>query len=129
MDFPRTLKYTKSHEWARREDNKLVVGITAYAQKELQDVVFVELPAVGQEVQQGRACAVVESVKAAFDIYAPVSGKISAVNTALAGNPGLINDAPYGEGWFYEIEFTNVDEVEALMDSEKYENLIYEGAS
>ncbi len=129
MDFPRNLKYTKSHEWARREDTKVVVGITEYAQKELSDVVFVELPSVGQEVKQGRACAVVESVKAAFDIYAPVSGKVAGVNQKLEANPALINTNPYGEGWFFEIEPSNWDEFSRLLDSEKYESLIHEAAS
>src|SRR5438309_1282994 len=129
MDFPRNLRYAKTHEWARREDSKkIVVGITEYAQKELSDVVFVELPQIGQEVKQGRACAVVESVKAAFDIYAPVSGKITAVNEHLSSNPALINTDSYGEGWFFEIEPTGSD-FDTLLDSEKYENHIHEAAS
>lgn len=129
MDFPRNLKYTKSHEWARRDGHKVTVGITEYAQKELSDVVYVELPATGQEVKKGRSCAVVESVKAAFDIYAPVTGKVTNVNSDLATNPALINTSPYLEGWFFEMELANEEEFLNLLDAEKYEGLIHESAS
>ena len=129
MDFPRDLRYSKTHEWARRGDKKIIVGITEYAQKELSDVVFVELPQVGREVKQAKPCAVVESVKAAFDIYAPVSGKVTAVNRELEPHPALINTDPYGAGWFFEIAPSNVEEFLELMDAEKYESAIHEGAS
>lgn len=127
MEFPRNLKYTKSHEWARKEENKVTVGITEYAQKELSDVVFVELPAIGREVKQGQPCAVVESVKAAFDIYAPVSGTVSAVNKDLEGNPALINDDAYGLGWFFQVDLADAEEMNNLMDSDKYQTVVYEG--
>ncbi len=129
MSYPRNLKYSKTHEWTRQEGKKVVVGITEYAQKELSDVVFVELPKIGQEVKKDRACAVVESVKAAFDIYAPISGKIVGVNRELETNPSLINAAPYEAGWFFEIEPSDSSELSGLFDSEKYESLIHEGAS
>lgn len=129
FSFPRDLKYTKTHEWARREGNKIVVGITEYAQKELSDVVFVELPKVGQDVKKGRPCAVVESVKAAFDIYSPVSGRVAAVNTELETNPSLINTSPYTDGWFFEVESSDAPEWSDLLDAEKYEGLIHENAS
>jgi len=129
LSYPRNLKYSKTHEWARKEDKKVVVGITEYAQKELSDVVFVELPPVGQEVKKGRACAVVESVKAAFDIYAPISGKVVEINRQLETNPALINTSPYREGWFFAIEPSNLAELSELFDSEKYEGLLHESAN
>jgi glycine cleavage system H protein len=129
FSYPTNLRYTKSHEWARREETKTVVGITEYAQKELSDVVFVELPVIGKEVVKGKPCAVVESVKAAFDIYAPVSGKVIGVNHNIEANPSLINMSPYGDGWFFEIEPSSLREWEELMDAEKYGNLIHENAS
>ncbi len=128
MKFPQELKYTKSHEWAKQNGTKIIVGITEYAQKELSDVVFVELPKVGQDVKQGVACCVVESVKAAFDIYAPVSGKIVEVNKKLEGEPGLINKEPYGEGWFFAITPNNLNELNGLMSSSQYEDLLSQGA-
>lgn len=129
MDFPRTLKYTKTHEWVKREEDRVTVGITEYAQKELSDVVFVELPSIGQEVKKGKPCAVVESVKAAFDIYAPVTGKVIGINKHLSPNPALINTSPYGEGWFFQIEPLDWKEFTELMDNEKYESLIHEAAN
>mgnify|MGYP001581271321 CR=1 FL=1 len=129
MDFPRNLKYAKTHEWARREESKVVVGISEYAQKELADVVFVELPRLKTQVKQGQACAVVESVKAAFDIYAPVSGEIIGVNRKLATDPSLINRNPYGEGWFFEIRTSDASEMDRLLDAETYGATVHEGAS
>ena len=128
MNFPSALKYTKSHEWARQDGAKVVVGITEYAQHELSDVVYVELPKIGQEVKQGVACCIVESVKAAFDIYAPVSGKIVEINKKLEGEPGLINKDSYGEGWFFAITPTNLSELNNLMPSTSYETLLAQGA-
>lgn len=126
MDFPRDLRYTKTHEWVRLVERRCIVGITEYAQRELSDVVYVELPRLDTPVKQGRPCAVVESVKVAFDIYAPVSGKIIAVNKNLETQPALINIDPYGGGWFFEILPSNLEEFESLLDSEKYENLIHQ---
>lgn len=121
MSFPKQLRYTQSHEWARREGEKIIVGITDYAQKEISDVVFVELPKTGQTVQAGKMAAVIESVKAAFDIYAPVSGKVIAVNTQLESDPGKVNQDCYGEGWLFEIEPTDASEWESLLSAEAYE--------
>lgn len=120
MEIPKTLRYTQSHEWARQEADDLVVGITAHAQEELRDVVFVELPEVGRKVQQGEAVAVVESVKAAFDIYAPVAGTVSRVNEDLMGNPALVNDDCYGSGWMYAIKPDEAKAVDHLMDASAY---------
>ena len=103
MNLPSDLRYTKTHEWVRKSGDKWVVGISDYAQHEISDVVFVELPHLGQKVEQGKAVSVVESVKAAFDIYAPVSGTIKAINTSLESDPGIVNQDPYGKGWFFEI--------------------------
>ncbi len=115
------LKYAKSHEWVRVAGGIATVGITDHAQHELTDVVFVELPAVGRKVKAGEACAVVESVKTASDIYSPVSGEVSAVNKGVVDNPALVNTAPYGEGWFYQIKLANPDELKALLTPEQYQ--------
>lgn len=128
MNFPQELKYTKTHEWARQSGTKIIVGITEYAQKELSDVVYVELPKMGQEVKQAMACCVVESVKAAFDIYAPVTGRVVEVNKKLESDPGLINRDPYGEGWFFAITPSNLNELENLMPSANYEEMLTQGA-
>ena len=120
MRIPPELSYTKTHEWARREGNDAVVGITAHAQEELHDVVFVELPKVGKTVAQGEPAAVIESVKAAFDIYAPVSGTISRVNEAAAKTPQLINQDCYGQGWLFAIAPSKASEFSALLSAEAY---------
>ena len=124
MSYPNNLKYTKTHEWIRQGDNKIVVGITEHAQKELSDIVFVELPKTGQSVEQAKACAVVESVKAASDVYAPISGNVISINSKLENDPSLVNKDPYGEGWFFEIEPSKPEELNALLDSTAYENVI-----
>ena len=121
MQFPKELRYTSTHEWAKRDGHRVIVGISEYAQHEISDVVYVELPKVNQEVTQGKAVAVVESVKAAFDIYAPVSGKIVKANTALESHPELVNKDPYGQGWFFEIEMSHPANWEALHDAEQYQ--------
>lgn len=100
------------------------VGITDHAQHELTDVVFVELPAVGRQLKAGETCAVVESVKTASDIYSPVSGQVTAVNPALADNPGLVNTQPYGDGWFYKVRLANAAETADLLSAEAYLQLI-----
>ncbi|OGW80741.1 MAG: glycine cleavage system protein H [Omnitrophica bacterium GWA2_52_8] len=120
MNFPKELRYTKSHEWAKLSGNKVLVGITDYAQKEISDVVFVDLPKPGQAVVRGKPAAVVESVKAAFDIYAPVSGKVTQKNSALESTPELVNQDCYGKGWFFEIELSSCGEWDELMTSEQY---------
>src|SRR6267143_5034325 len=101
--IPADLKYAKSHEWVRVTGDTAVIGITDHAQHELTDVVFVELPAAGRHVKAGEACAVVESVKTASDIYSPVSGEIIKANQAVVDQPGLVNSEPYGNGWFFQV--------------------------
>ena len=128
MPVPVELLYTKTHEWARREANEVVVGITSHAQEELRDVVFVELPKVGQTVKQGEAVAVIESVKAAFDIYAPVSGAVARVNDALVKSPQRINEDCYGAGWMFAISPSDSGEVSNLMPSEEYSRHIQANA-
>ena len=119
-NIPSDLKYAKSHEWVRVNGDTATVGITDHAQHELTEVVFVELPAVGRQVKAGEACAVVESVKTASDIYSPVSGQIVEANQAAVDNPALVNSAPYGNGWFYKIKLSNPAELDALLSPEKY---------
>ena len=128
MPVPVELLYTKTHEWARREANEVVVGITSHAQEELRDVVFVEPPKVGQTVKQGEAVAVIESVKAAFDIYAPVSGAVARVNDALVKSPQRINEDCYGAGWMFAISPSDSGEVSNLMPSEEYSRHIQANA-
>ncbi len=117
---PNDLRYAKSHEWVRVNGDVATVGITDHAQHELTDVVFVELPAIGRKLKVGEACAVVESVKTASDIYAPVSGEIVGVNKAVSDNPALVNTAPFGDGWFLQIRLGNAAEVENLLTPEAY---------
>ncbi|MBN9693146.1 MAG: glycine cleavage system protein GcvH [Verrucomicrobia bacterium] len=117
---PSDLRYAKSHEWVRVNGDVATVGITDHAQHELTDVVFVELPAVGRVVKAGEGCSVVESVKTASDIYAPVSGEIVGVNAAVSANPALVNTAPFGDGWFLQIKLSNAAEVENLLTPEAY---------
>lgn len=120
-NVPNDLRYAKSHEWARLADGIAVVGITDHAQHELTDVVFVELPAVGRQVRAGEACAVVESVKTASDIYSPLSGEVIESNPALPGNPGLVNSAPYGDGWFFRLKVSAPAEAERLLSPTDYQ--------
>jgi glycine cleavage system H protein len=120
-NVPENLRYTESHEWVDpADDEALKIGITDHAQGQLGDLVFVELPAVGDEFDQGDACAVVESVKAASDIYAPVAGEVVAVNEALEDDPALVNTDPYGEGWLFAIKPAEEGAVEDLLDAETY---------
>jgi glycine cleavage system H protein len=119
-NIPADLKYAKSHEWVRVSGGVATVGITDHAQQELTDVVFVELPEVGRKAKAGEACAVVESVKTASDIYSPVSGEITEVNKAAVDNPALVNTEPYERGWFYKIKLSNPAEVSSLLSPEQY---------
>jgi len=114
------LRFTKDHEWVRMDGDAATIGITDHAQNALGDVVFVDLPEVGRVVAAGEACAVVESVKAASDVYAPIAGKVVEVNAALTENPGLINSEPTGEGWFFRIAPTDSAAVAALLDEAAY---------
>ncbi len=124
-DTPNELKYAKSHEWARALPNDIIeVGISDYAQESLGDVVYVELPDIGDSVTAGEECCAVESVKAASDIYAPVSGEIVEVNSSLDDEPELLNQSPYGDGWMFRIKASALEDLDALMDADAYENQI-----
>jgi len=114
------VKYSEEHEWIRVEGDTGTIGITQYAQEELGDVVFVEVPAAGRKVAKGEAIAVVESVKAASDIYAPVSGEVVESNAALADSPGDVNTEPMGKGWFFKIKLSNKADLDGLMDEAAY---------
>lgn len=114
-------RYTKDHEYIRVEGDTAVVGITDYAQQQLGDVVFVELPAPGKSVAKGDEAAVVESVKAASEVYAPVSGEIVAVNDALEANPGTVNEDPHGKGWFVKLKLADAAELDGLMSEAEYQ--------
>lgn len=126
-NIPANLKYASSHEWLRAEgDGVYTVGITEHAQDLLGDMVFVELPEVGDTVAQGEDCAVAESVKAASDIYAPVAGEVVAVNEALADAPELVNSSPYEDGWLFKIKIADEAELGALLDAAGYQGVIEE---
>lgn len=121
MNIPSNLKYTKNDEWIKVEGNTGTIGITDHAQEQLSDIVFVEIVvSEGDSVSQGDSCATVESVKAAADVYMPVSGNVIAVNEALGDTPEKINSDPYGEAWFVKVELSNPDELEGLMDAAAY---------
>ena len=126
MEFPEDLKYSKEHEWVLVEGNVATIGITDYAQEHLGDIVFVELPAVGDKITKDEAFGVVESVKAVSDIYAPVSGKVLEVNDDLPDSPEMLNEDPYGDGWIVKIQMTDPTDLEDLMDSEAYEAFVAE---
>jgi glycine cleavage system H protein len=113
-------RYTKDHEWVRLEGDTATVGVTEHAQEALGDIVFVELPEPGRAVEQGEACAVVESVKAASDVYAPLAGRVAQVNEAIVSDPALVNQGAEGEGWFFRLEATEAAEFESLMDEGEY---------
>ena len=117
-------KYTTSHEWVRLEGDVATVGITDHAQTALGDVVFVELPEVGREVGANEACAVVESVKAASDVYAPLAGRVVEANECLSEDPGLVNRDPTGEGWFYKLEVADAAALDELMDEAGYQRFV-----
>lgn len=124
MNIPNNLKYTETHEWVQIEGATATVGITDHAQAELTDVVFVDLPAVGKKVNRREPAAVVESVKAASDIYAPISGEVIENNSQASEQPALVNTAPYSEGWLFKLKITNPAELESLLTPETYKNLI-----
>ena len=120
-ELPVELKYASSHEWARLDsDGTVVIGITEHAQEALGDVVYVELPEVGTEVDAGAEIAVIESVKAASDIYSPVTGEVIEVNPALEDEPETVNHSPYADGWFFRIKVSNPSELDDMMDAERY---------
>ncbi len=119
-NIPEDLKYAETHEWLRVEGENATVGISDHAQAELTDIVYVELPAVGAQAEAGKAIAVVESVKAASDIYSPVSGTVTEVNPELAANPALVNTDPYGEGWLFKLKVANASDITALKTPAAY---------
>lgn len=127
MQFPADLKYSKEHEWVRIEGKRAVVGITDFAQSQLGDIVFVELPAVGAMITAGKRFSVVESVKAVSDIFAPLNGRIVEINEALNDAPEKVNQDPYGEGWIAVVEMTGGTEDGGLMDSEAYAAQVAKG--
>lgn len=119
-NVPGDLKYAKSHEWVRVEGDVATIGITDHAQQELTDIVFCEVPAKGRALKAGDAAAVVESVKTASDIYAPVSGEVVEANAALADNPALVNQDPFGAGWFFKVKLSAPSDLDSLMNAEAY---------
>jgi glycine cleavage system H protein len=123
MDL-KEFKFTKEHEWVKVEGDVVVIGISDYAQKELGDVVYVELPSVGDEFEKGDACANIESVKAVSDIYAPLSGEVVEANEGLEDKPELVNQAPHSDGWIFKLKMSDEAELEELMDSDKYEEYL-----
>ena len=129
MEFPDDLKYTKEHEWARIDGTRVVVGITDFAQEELGDVVFVELPPIDTTVEAESSFGVVESVKAVSDLYSPVSGTIVDVNSVLEDQPELVNDSPYGNGWMIVIEASNPAELDGLLSAADYQTYIQQESS
>jgi len=124
MEFPEDLKYSKEHEWVLVEGNVATVGITDYAQEQLGDIVFVELPAVGDKVSKEDAFCVVESVKAVSDVYAPVSGQVLEINDDLPDSPEMLNEDPYGDGWMVKIEMNDLDDLKDLMNAAEYEEYV-----
>ena len=119
--IPDNLKYNESHEWVKPEDDIATIGITDYAQSEIQDIVYVELPEIGTELTQKTEFGVIESVKAAFDLYAPVSGEVIDVNESLLDAPEQVNESPYDDGWFLKIKMTNPSELDELLDADRYQ--------
>jgi glycine cleavage system H protein len=117
-------QYAETHEWVYVEGDKATVGISEHAQSMLGEVVYVELPDIGDEFAEGEDICVVESVKAASDIYTPVSGEVIAINDQLEENPGLVNESPYERGWLYQVKLTNTEEIQNLMDAESYQNIL-----
>jgi glycine cleavage system H protein len=124
MEFPEELKYTKTHEWVKIGDNIATCGITDYAQSELSDIIYVDLRPVGTEVKRGKPFGSIEAVKAVSDLYAPVSGKIIEINTALSDSPELINESPYEKGWMVKIEVSAPEELNMFLSALEYKELI-----
>src|SRR5262252_754304 len=126
MKFPEGLKYSKEHEWVLVEGTTATIGITEYAQEELGDIVYVELPEVGEKIVKDDPFGAVESVKAVSDVYAPVSGAVLEVNDVLPDNPETINDDPYGDGWMVRVEMTDMDDLKDLMSAEEYAEYVHQ---
>ena len=129
-NVPAELKYSKDHEWVRDDgDGSVTVGITDHAQEALGDLVFVEVPETGRKLAANEPCAVVESVKAASDVYSPLSGTVTEINTALGDAPENINEDPYGQGWIFKISLADAGQLDGLMDADAYEAFVEENAS
>ena len=124
MEFPDDLKYTREHEWIRADGDRGIVGITSFAQDQLGDVVFVELPSIGTKVENGKTFGVVESVKTASDLFAPVDGTVVAVNEKLKDNPELVNSDPYGDGWMIAVALSDPGQLQSLLTSVEYEAIL-----
>ena len=124
---PGDLRYTKDHEWIRVEGDEALVGITGYAADQLGDIVFVELPDEGRDLEEAKAFGVVESVKAVSDLFAPLTGTVTSINGALAANPELVNSDPYGDGWMIKIAVSDTSEVDHLLDGPAYDDLVAAG--
>jgi glycine cleavage system H protein len=124
MEAPPGLKYSKEHEWVATEETVATIGITDHAQEQLGEIVFIELPAVGDKVSKDDPFGVVESVKAVSDIYAPVSGTVVAINVDLSESPEAVNEDPYGDGWLIKIKFSDAADFEDLMDSDEYQEMV-----
>jgi len=124
---PTELRYTKDHEWVRVEGDEATIGITAYAAEQLGDIVFVELPDEGRDLEEAKAFGVVESVKAVSDLFAPLTGTVTSINGALAANPELVNSDPYGDGWMIKIAVSDTSEVDDLLDGPAYDDLVAAG--
>jgi glycine cleavage system H protein len=122
--MPATTRYTRDHEWVRLDGDTVTIGITAYAAEQLGDVVFVEVPEVGRKVKKGEGAAVVESVKAASDVYSPVSGEVTESNTALVDAPASVNEAPEGAGWFAKLRISDKSELDGLLDEAAYKDFL-----
>lgn len=124
MSFPANLRYTKDHEWIKIEGNTATIGITDFAQKELGDIVYMEVETIGKDLEEGAVFGTVEAVKTVSDLYLPVTGTITELNAALSGSPELINTDPYGEGWMIKMTVKNPGDVEKLMDAAAYEAIV-----
>jgi len=126
MEIPKGLKYSKEHEWVATEDTVATVGITDHAQEQLGEIVYIELPSVGDKISKDDPFGVVESVKAVSDIYAPISGTVTEINQELVESPEMVNEDPYGDGWLIKIRVTDAAELDDLMDSEEYQGMVAE---
>ena len=124
MNIPEELKYTEEHEWVRIEDNIAIVGITDFAQGELGDIVYLEIDTLDSQIDSNEVFGTVEAVKTVSDLFMPISGKIESFNKELEGNPELVNDDPYGDGWMIKVQVSNPDEIPLLLDSEGYKTLV-----
>ena len=126
MQLPEGLLYSESHEWVKNEGNRATVGITDYAQKQLKDIVFVEMPDIGTVFKQGDSIGVVESVKTVADLYAPISGKVIEINKSLKDHPQFVNEDPYGKGWILKMEIQNPEEIKELLSANGYQGTLPE---